>query len=163
MRWRSVGEWRYSSTILGLGTRWRWVVSFTPRSLYNRWRSRRYLLDRLGGPQSRSGSCGVEKSLLPLPESNPGRPARSLLWGTQETNFSLSLILVVTFPLSYAYRHTTIYKASSGGWRWGCRRKSGCTVRLAPMWEKLWYSYFKRALALNSEIPLIHCETFLNS
>jgi hypothetical protein len=26
-----LGEWRYSSTHLDLGTRWRWVVSFTPR------------------------------------------------------------------------------------------------------------------------------------
>jgi hypothetical protein len=33
---RRVGEWRYSSTILDLGTRWRYVVSFTPRPLYPR-------------------------------------------------------------------------------------------------------------------------------
>jgi hypothetical protein len=29
-----MGEWRYSSTILDLGTRWRLVVSFTPMPLY---------------------------------------------------------------------------------------------------------------------------------
>jgi hypothetical protein len=29
-----MGEWRYSSTFLNLGTRWRWVVSFTPQLLY---------------------------------------------------------------------------------------------------------------------------------
>jgi hypothetical protein len=29
-----MGEWRYSSTILYLGTRWRWVVYFTPLPLY---------------------------------------------------------------------------------------------------------------------------------
>jgi hypothetical protein len=34
MPWRRMGEWRYSSTILDLGTRWRWVVSYTPRPLY---------------------------------------------------------------------------------------------------------------------------------
>jgi hypothetical protein len=34
--WRHMGEWRYCSTILDLGTRWRWVVSFTPRPLYPR-------------------------------------------------------------------------------------------------------------------------------
>jgi hypothetical protein len=28
------GEWRYSSTIFNVGTRWRWVVSFTSRPLY---------------------------------------------------------------------------------------------------------------------------------
>jgi hypothetical protein len=33
-------EWRYSSTILNLYIRWRWVVSFTHRPLYLRGRSR---------------------------------------------------------------------------------------------------------------------------
>jgi hypothetical protein len=35
---RHIREWRYSSTILDLGTRWWWVVSFTPgRSRSTRW------------------------------------------------------------------------------------------------------------------------------
>jgi hypothetical protein len=29
--WRRMGQWRYSLTILDLGTRWGWVVSFTSR------------------------------------------------------------------------------------------------------------------------------------
>jgi hypothetical protein len=29
-----MGEWRYSSTILDLGIRWRLVVNFTPQPLY---------------------------------------------------------------------------------------------------------------------------------
>jgi hypothetical protein len=29
--WSRVGAWRYGSTVLDLDTRWRWVVSFTPR------------------------------------------------------------------------------------------------------------------------------------
>jgi hypothetical protein len=33
---KTYGGWRYSSTILELDTRWRWVVSFTPRLLYSR-------------------------------------------------------------------------------------------------------------------------------
>jgi hypothetical protein len=38
--------------ILDLGTRWRWVASFTPRSLYPQGKSPWYPLDRgLGGPQ----------------------------------------------------------------------------------------------------------------
>jgi hypothetical protein len=42
--------------ILDLGTRWRWVVSFTPRPLYPQGKSHWYPLDRkLGEPQSRSG------------------------------------------------------------------------------------------------------------
>jgi hypothetical protein len=31
-----MGEWRYSSTVLDLDTIWKWVVSFTPQSLYPR-------------------------------------------------------------------------------------------------------------------------------
>jgi hypothetical protein len=33
--WRRVGEWRHSSTILDLGTRWRWVVSSKPLPFYS--------------------------------------------------------------------------------------------------------------------------------
>jgi hypothetical protein len=44
-------EWMYSSIILDLGIRWRWVVSFTPRSLYSRGKTpRNPLVRRLGGP-----------------------------------------------------------------------------------------------------------------
>jgi hypothetical protein len=32
---------------------------------------------RLGGPQSRSGCCGVEKNLLLLSGIEPGRPAQA--------------------------------------------------------------------------------------
>jgi hypothetical protein len=45
------------------GTRWRWVVSFTPRPLYPQGKTFLYPLDRrLGGPQSRSGRGGEEKN-----------------------------------------------------------------------------------------------------
>jgi hypothetical protein len=58
-----MGEWRYSSIILDLGTRCRWMVSFKPWPLYPRRQSPRYLLDRmLCGPQSRSG---VKKKFAP--------------------------------------------------------------------------------------------------
>jgi hypothetical protein len=74
-----MGEWRYSSTILDLGTKWRWVVSFTPRTLYVRGNSSRFpLARRLGGPQILSGCCGVQKNPLLRRKSNPGRPAHSL-------------------------------------------------------------------------------------
>jgi hypothetical protein len=71
-----MGEWRYSSTILDLGTRWRWVVSFTPWSLYPRGKRPRYPLDRrVGERQSTSGLCGVEKNILRLSGFKP-RPSR---------------------------------------------------------------------------------------
>jgi hypothetical protein len=70
MPWRRMGEWRYSATIIDLGTRWRWVVRFRPLPLYPQGKRPRYSLYwRLGGPQSRSGL-----------ESNPGLPAHSPDW-----------------------------------------------------------------------------------
>jgi hypothetical protein len=73
-----MGEWRYSSTILDLGTRWRWVVSFMPRPLYPRRKSSGYPMDRrLGGPQSRSGRCREEKHFA-LPGIEPGPSSRWL-------------------------------------------------------------------------------------
>jgi hypothetical protein len=45
--------------IVDLGTRWSWVVSFTPRPLNPQGKSPWYPLNRrLGGPQNRSGSGG---------------------------------------------------------------------------------------------------------
>jgi hypothetical protein len=54
--------------ILDLGTKWRWVVSLTPRPLYSQGKLHWYPSDRrLGGPQSRSGHSGEEKNSHPLP------------------------------------------------------------------------------------------------
>jgi hypothetical protein len=53
--------------ILNLGTRRRWVVSFTPRPLYPQGMSPCYPLHtRLGRPQSWSGRGGEEKNSQPL-------------------------------------------------------------------------------------------------
>jgi hypothetical protein len=71
-------ECRCWSTILDLGTR-RWVVRFMSWLLYLRGKKRRNPLDRrLGGPQSRSGRCVLEKIFCLCRESNPSRPACSL-------------------------------------------------------------------------------------
>jgi hypothetical protein len=68
-------EWRYSFTILDLGIRWRWVVSFTLQPLYPPGKSPRCPLDRM--LQSRSGLCGEERNLYPCRKSNPSHPAHS--------------------------------------------------------------------------------------
>jgi hypothetical protein len=53
----------YLHAFFELGTRWRWVVNFTPRPLYPQGKSLQYLLARrLGGPQSRSGQGEIEKN-----------------------------------------------------------------------------------------------------
>jgi hypothetical protein len=65
MPWR-MRECRYSSTILNLGSRWRWLAPrpcrFTPEET-----APGYSLDRrLGGPHSRSERYGEKNSLLPI-------------------------------------------------------------------------------------------------
>jgi hypothetical protein len=50
-------EWRYNSTIRNFGTRWRWVVSFTPLLLYLQGNGHLFpLYRRLGGPQSQESN-----------------------------------------------------------------------------------------------------------
>jgi hypothetical protein len=67
-----MGEWSYSSTILDLGTRWRWVVRFIPKSFYSQGKSPQYPLNRrLGGLQSQSGCYGEEKNLFHLTGTKP--------------------------------------------------------------------------------------------
>jgi hypothetical protein len=61
--------------ILGFGTWWKWVVSFTPRPLYPQGKSLRDPLDRrLGGPQNRSGGGGEEKNSQSPPGIEPLEP-----------------------------------------------------------------------------------------
>jgi hypothetical protein len=58
--------------IFYLGTGWRWVVSFTPGPLFPQGKSPCYPLNRrLGGPQSRSGRGGEEKSSHSLSGLDP--------------------------------------------------------------------------------------------
>jgi hypothetical protein len=77
---KTYGEWRYSSTILDLAAIWKWVVSFTPLSLYPQENPPppQYSLDRsLGGPENRPGRYGEEKNLMHL-SGIEGRPSRPL-------------------------------------------------------------------------------------
>jgi hypothetical protein len=81
MAWKHTGEWRYSSTILDLCTRWMWVVSFTALPFYPQGKSTRYPLDsRPGGPQSRS-SVGIATGWIPVSARSPGTEwAPVLVW-----------------------------------------------------------------------------------
>jgi hypothetical protein len=57
--------------IFGLGTKWRWVVSFTPLPLYSQGQSPPHLPDgRPGESQSRSERGGEEKISQPLRNTN---------------------------------------------------------------------------------------------
>jgi hypothetical protein len=76
--WRStrhkgvLGSGGIAPCILDLGTRWRWVVSFTTQSLYSQGKGPWCPLDRsLSGPQSQSGRGGEEKNSQPRPGLEP--------------------------------------------------------------------------------------------
>jgi hypothetical protein len=64
-----MGEWRYSSTILDLGTSWRWVVSFTPWPLYS----------RLWWAPELVWTVWRREKILYCRDSKPGRPSHSSL------------------------------------------------------------------------------------
>jgi hypothetical protein len=64
---KTYSQWRYSSTILDLGTRRRRVVSFTLRPLCSQGKELRCpLVRRLSGHEIRSGRCGVQKISYPF-------------------------------------------------------------------------------------------------
>jgi hypothetical protein len=60
-----------------LGTRWRWVVGFTPQSLHKLGAPRYLLNRRLDGPQSRLENFGEDKVLLVRLEIENSCPVRS--------------------------------------------------------------------------------------
>jgi hypothetical protein len=67
-----LGSGGIASHILVLSTKWRWVVSFTPRPPYFQEKISMYLLyRRLFGSQSRCGRGGEEKNSQPLPGLEP--------------------------------------------------------------------------------------------
>jgi hypothetical protein len=85
-----------------LGTKWRQVVSFTPRLLYPQGKSRRDPLDRrMGKAQNWSGHGVEEKISQPLSGIEPrssDRPARSQsLYRVSYTDSIKNLIQVILF------------------------------------------------------------------
>jgi hypothetical protein len=73
-----LGSGSIAPRVLGLGIRWRWVVSFTTRPLYHQGKIPWYPLDRrLGGPQSRSGRGDKRKFLAPAGNRTYDHPVRS--------------------------------------------------------------------------------------
>jgi hypothetical protein len=74
-------EWRYRSTIFDLGTRWRWVINFTPLPLYPR-RNSPYMpiVLEIGWVPEQAWTLWKRENLLLLSGIKPrilGRPARS--------------------------------------------------------------------------------------
>jgi hypothetical protein len=71
-------EWRFCSSILGIGARWRWMVSFTPQPLYSRGRRPGTLsIGGLVGPTAALDAVEYIKITFSYRKSNNGRQARS--------------------------------------------------------------------------------------
>jgi hypothetical protein len=106
--------------ILDLGTRWRWVVNFTPRPLYPQGKSLWYTLNRrLGGPKRGSGRGGEEKNSQPLPGLEPPmiklvayRYTTELSWLLDLHNIKGKVKLSLCF--NWAPRHGGVF----GEWRY---------------------------------------------
>ena len=65
------GQWRYSSTILNLGTGYRWLISFTAWSFFFAEKESPHPLKReASGPHSRSRRFGEEKASFPCRKPN---------------------------------------------------------------------------------------------
>jgi hypothetical protein len=106
---RHMGEWRYWSTILDLGTRWRWVMIFMLRSLYSRGKRRRYPMN-WGWMGLRVGLNAVEyrEICYSCLESNPGSPVRRYTdysphvnsWKLSNSSFSIRWEKVAMLEIS---------------------------------------------------------------
>jgi hypothetical protein len=110
--WRRMGELRYSSTTLDLGTRWRWVVSFMSMPLYPRERAAgtHWIGGWVGPPELVWTLWRRKKKSCPCRESNTGRPSASRIlteqsrllarwteqeakWLTLESSFTSALVV----------------------------------------------------------------------
>jgi hypothetical protein len=102
-----MGNGGITTCIFNLGTRWRWVVSFTPRPLYPRGMRHRYPLDRgLGGSQTQSWHGSEEKkNSCPYQESKTGRSARSLVTILTELSRPRSKMCISLYHHHHHHHH----------------------------------------------------------
>jgi hypothetical protein len=126
---RRRAEWSYSSIVLNLGSRWKWMISFTPLPNCSRGNSPWYPLDRwLGGTESQSGLYGGDKNLLPLRESNPESSAvQPVTWSLYRLSYPFIYYLFICGLFAGAVGSSE-YVASSGGMikeRWTVRDLEG--------------------------------------
>jgi hypothetical protein len=114
--------------ILDLGTRRRWVVSFTPRPFYSQGKNPWYPLDRrLGAPSAVLDAVVKREIPSPRRESNPRTPIVQLV-AQRCTDWAITAL-----DLLYMYIK---------------QDKNSVIVRTNRMWKmyKLWRTYFENSL-----------------
>jgi hypothetical protein len=161
--WRHIVEWTYRSSVLDVGTRWRWMVSFTPLPLYSRGKSPRYpLYRRMGGPQSPSGHCGEEKNLAPA--GNRTRAYQLVARCCKVFHFHNHVLNLMFVNLKANYPWVSTHQAIKA-YRWNgfklprsldshatCLWVVRFTHQKFCLWRKrAWWSYYKR-LGLHNAI-----------
>jgi hypothetical protein len=137
-----MGELRYSSTILDLGTRWKWVVSFMFLPFYPRERAPgTHWIWGLVGP--RAGLEAVEwRRVLHCRESNPRRPDRSPSLcrlnypDSQQTGVFIIIIIIIIIDASSSHTECVIQPNTLNNIT-TCSAES-CALFTLPVTSKAW-------------------------
>jgi hypothetical protein len=130
--------------ILNLSTKWRWVVSFTPRPLFSTGNSPWYPFDtRLSWPQSWSGRCGRREKI-------PSLPLRGIeLWSSKRSHYNdwATLAHHRAYELSLCLtKHHTMKM------HWGNGGMAPCILVLGTIW-RLVVSFTPRPLYSRERAP----------
>jgi hypothetical protein len=151
------GEWRYISTILDLGIRWRWIISFILWPLCPQGKRPQYPLNKLSGPQNQSRRYGEEKNLATAGNWNPAvqpltRPHTD--WAIPKWSYyrgrkkerERSKAIPVTgrgrLLGLWDVKDPTFSSQSPHRWRWGCEPHTSSAHY--PQ-EDSWYSFLLEA------------------
>jgi hypothetical protein len=146
--WRHIGEWGVAPRILDLGTRWRWLVSFTPRERApgTHW------IGGCVGPRASLDAVVKRKFSIPRRQSNtrtPNHPAHS------QSLYRLS------YHSSMLCRHAHVYhsdwKKYKGIVLYACCWFGSCSIPsygIIPSWLiKAWFSHTRARKNNNTPPP----------
>jgi hypothetical protein len=91
-----MAQWRHSSIVFNFGTRWKWVISFTPLSLHPQdiEPSGTHWIGEWVGPKTGLNAMGRRTISCPCLESNRGHPARTLVAIPTEPSRLLQIYLI---------------------------------------------------------------------
>jgi hypothetical protein len=146
-----MGEWKYSSVIVDLDTRRRWVVSFTSLPLYPQENLSYLSHGRLCRPERPSGRCGVQKNILTLPEIKRWHSGVQSIIIRSELSRLLSemqvCLIVKVFFWRWIYIYVKCMTRSNGTEAVSSIRYSSCDIELP----------FSATMKLTSMINRINC------
>jgi hypothetical protein len=122
MPWRRMVEWRYTTCVLHLDTRWRQVISFLPRPMYPWEKGASYPFDRrLDGPHSWSG-CGAKEKKI---------PAIARKWTLVVQSMAVTILTKLPWLSSHPLKASVIIPIILQRWKqyWQCRYENPIAVQ----------------------------------